>query len=209
MRRRRRRRPRDRSSLSVDDLEARRAPTASPMTSDWRAQRSSSARMSSRLATPRSTVVARGEPQLVDAVDVRRGRRPRRAAARRRGRPGSRRRAGACGAARARPRRARRALPQVDEREAVAAGERPRDALGWRDALVEERLGERAGAGAPAGRGEPVARQQLRRREQLGDEIGDRLEPDRAAPRAGSGPSRRDRRDSWTYGVGRRARSSC
>ena len=50
---------------------------------------------------------------------------------------------------------------EIDEREAVAAGERPCDAVDLRVALVPERLGERAGA-CPAARGrEPVARDEL------------------------------------------------
>ncbi len=39
-----------------------------------------------------------------------------------------------------------------------------------------ERLRETADAGTPAGRGQAVARDELGRRDQLGDEVGDRLE---------------------------------
>ena len=68
---------------------------------------------------------------------------------------------------------------EVDEREVVAPRERTGDALGLCVALVAERLGQRAGAGATAGGGEPVAGDDLGRRDEIRDEIRDRLEPAR------------------------------
>ena len=56
---------------------------------------------------------------------------------------------------------------------ARASGRRPR----VREPSSLQRFGERAGAGAAAGRSEPVPGDDLRRGDDLRDEIGDRLEP--------------------------------
>ena len=100
-------------------------------------------------------------------------------------------------------------LREVDEREAVAARERPGDAVRVREALVLQRLREADDAGATAGGGEPVARNELGRGDQLGDEIGDRLEAvaGSSVPIAVLGDTR-SRRGWWMSGAGLRARSS-
>ena len=91
------------------------------------------------------------------------GRRPRRAARRSRARTGSRRRARARGAESAPPRPARRpSRARSTSGELVADGERAGDPLGRGDALVDERLRERAVA-------RPAARErELVRRDQAG-----------------------------------------
>ena len=64
---------------------------------------------------------------------------------------------------------------EVDERQLVPGGEHPRDALAGGDALLDERRGERACLLRPAARErEPVLRNELRRGEQVDDEL-DRL----------------------------------
>ena len=62
-------------------------------------------------------------------------------------------------------------LRQVYDGKPVAAGERVRDAAGGGDAFVDERLGERAGAGSAAGRLQLVRGEELRRREQVEDQL--------------------------------------
>ena len=128
--------------------------------------------------------VAAGEPELVDAVDVARvgDRDPEPVALPRDGDRDDaleRQQRDELGRVRRHP-----LLLEVDERQVVAPGERSRDALGLSVALVAQRLGERAGAGTASGRGEPVAWDDLGRRDELGDEIGDGVEP--AAGRPGS-----------------------
>ena len=69
---------------------------------------------------------------------------------------------------------------QVDEGKAVPAGERASDALRLCVPLVAERLGERSRAGPPTRGREAVAWNEIRRSDQVGNEVGDRLEPGRA-----------------------------
>ncbi len=69
---------------------------------------------------------------------------------------------------------------EIVERQAVPAGERPRDALRYRIPLVADRLGERSGAGAATCRREAVAWEELSRGDELGDEVRDRVEPCRS-----------------------------
>jgi hypothetical protein len=63
---------------------------------------------------------------------------------------------------------------QVDERQLEAAGERAREALARRDALVEDRLCERAALLDPtADGGETVGADEAGGLDQVGDELGD------------------------------------
>ena len=108
---------------------------------------------------------------------------------------------------------------EIDEGQVVAPREGAGDALGLRVALVAQRLGERAGAGAAAGGSEPVARDDLGREHEIGDEVADRLEagrPSLSRPRAcaarsprfvdvRSGPAgSKFTRDSLDRGIGKR-----
>ena len=62
--------------------------------------------------------------------------------------------------------------PEVDQRQLVAGGERARDAVGARGALVDERLRERTGGARAALReGELVRRQEAGRGEQVGEQL--------------------------------------
>ena len=59
----------------------------------------------------------------------------------------------------------------------MPARERPGNAFGQCVPLVADRLGEGSRAGATSRSGEAIARKDLRRSNELGNEIGDRLEP--------------------------------
>src|SRR5581483_10906041 len=67
---------------------------------------------------------------------------------------------------------------EVDERKLVAGREDPGDAVARGDALLDEGLCERRGlTGAAAHHGELVRRDELRRLEQVGDELGELVHP--------------------------------
>ena len=76
---------------------------------------------------------------------------------------------------------------EVDERDLIADGERARDSLGRRDALVDDRLRERALAGAPSDHRELVLRDETGRREQVDDELGHRVHAHAGAERFRAG----------------------
>jgi len=65
---------------------------------------------------------------------------------------------------------------EIDEGQSVPAGQRSSDAVRLSVALVAERLGERPGAGPPPRRCETVAWNELRGRDEIGDEVCNRLE---------------------------------
>ncbi len=67
-------------------------------------------------------------------------------------------------------------LAEVEIRHAVTPRQRARDPVRLGIALVDNRLCERARAGAAADGGETVGREQLRGRDELGDEVRDRVE---------------------------------
>ena len=69
-------------------------------------------------------------------------------------------------------------LCEVDERQVEAPRQRPRDAVGRRDALDGERLRQRADACATSGGCKTVGRDDVGRRDELGHEIVDRGEPE-------------------------------
>ena len=64
-------------------------------------------------------------------------------------------------------------VAEVDERQVVALGARARDALGRGEALVDERLRERAAPGPAARCGQAIGRDEPGRLEQVGDELGE------------------------------------
>ena len=120
--------------------------------------------------------VPRGQPQLVDAVDVRRIR-DRYAKSVVRARDGYRDHT-LQALQRDELRRARRRslLLDVVERQGVAARKRARDSRRVGDALVLQRLCEPGDPRPAASRCEPVPGDELGLRDELGDEVGDRLE---------------------------------
>ena len=158
-----------------------------------------------------STWYLRREPELVDPVDVRRGRRSRSGAAGRTRRDRDRDDA---------LERAQRhelggvgrdaLLLEIDERQAVAAGERARDAFGA--ARIPRRGAPRRASRCRRGRARPRAGRAGRARwraTRSATRSRDRLEAGCVRRLAPPWPaSRRDRRDWWTCEVGRRARSS-
>jgi len=88
-------------------------------------------------------------------------------------------------------------LRQVDDRQAAAAGDRTRDALGLGVAVLEERLGEGTASGATARGGNPVGGEQLGGGEEVGDELGDGVQP----RRVGRGRADRDPAGGWRLGA--------
>ena len=76
---------------------------------------------------------------------------------------------------------------EVDEGDLVADGERARDPLRRRDALVDDRLRERALAGAAADHRELVVGDEPGRREQVDDELGHRVQCHARAERRRAG----------------------
>ena len=81
---------------------------------------------------------------------------------------------------------------EVDERELVARGQDPGDAVARGDALLDERLREGAGlAGAPAHDGELVGRHELRGGEQICDQLGELVDAVLAAERRAQAAARR------------------
>ena len=154
-------------------------------------------------------VVPRGEPELVDREDVRgvRERDEETAVAEGDGNRGN---------ALQRPRRdllervtRRTLLLEVDVGKPVAPCERTSDAFRLRVALVDERLGERADAGARLGSGEPIARDDLERADQIGDEIGERREARRRRARSRQPRPTRDAcRVPWRSAVVQKASRS-
>ena len=79
----------------------------------------------------------------------------------------------------------------VDVRQPVALGEHARDALRLGEAFVDQRLRERAAAGAVAGGSQAVGLDEPRRFEQVGDELGELVDVVGALkPRAAIGGGR-------------------
>ena len=76
---------------------------------------------------------------------------------------------------------------QVDERDLVADGERAGDPLGRCDTLVDDRLRERAVAGAAAHERELVGSDEPGCGEQVDDELGHRVDADARAERLRAG----------------------
>ena len=131
-------------------------------------------------------MVLRREPELVDREDVRGVRERDEEAAVAEG-DGNR------GNALQRPQRdllervTRRTLVfEIDVRKPMAPCERAGDAFRLRVTLVDERLGERADARTRLRSGQSIARDDLERADQIGDEIGERREACADVPVRGS-----------------------
>jgi hypothetical protein len=82
---------------------------------------------------------------------------------------------------------------EIDEREAVECGQHSRDALARGETLFDQRLGERAPGRPPAHECEPVGRDELGRRDQVGNQLGRLVDAERCF-RHGRGRARRRRR---------------